>query len=210
MLVVGAVGLLALPAAADKAKDEKPKEKPVVLHVGDSFVASGFAQALRPKFEALGAKYVSVAQTSGYTTTLNRQIKFDSLLNRHKPVLTIITIGANEMSMPIPEQHAHAVKALTKMASQSSCIWALPPRWSDKETGFRQVMTRDAQPSCRVHDAEEIAAKIPRGGDKVHPTTKGGQMWADHFWSWLMKDKAEGEKPWETPKPAASGSAPSK
>lgn len=214
LLLVGATGLLAVPALADKAKDDKAKDDkkekpPVVLHVGDSFVGSGFAQSLKPRFEAAGAKYISIAQTSGYTTTLPRQISLESLMQTHKPALVILTIGANEMAMPSPEDHAHAAKNLTRIISQSPCIWALPPRWSDKETGFRQVMRREAPP-CRVHDAEEIADKIPRQADKIHPTAKGGQMWADHFWSWLMAGKPEGAKPWDEPKPAASASASAK
>jgi len=209
LLVVGAVGLLAVPALADKAKDdkkEKEKEKPpVVLHVGDSFVGSGFAQALKPRFEALGAKYISHSQTSGYTTTLPRQINLESLMKTQKPALVILTIGANEMAMPLPETHAHAAKNLTRIISQAPCIWALPPRWT-KETGFREVMRREAPP-CRVHDPEEIADKIPRQSDKIHPTMEGGRIWADHFWPWMMQGKPEGAKPWDEPKPAASASA---
>ena len=210
LLLVSALGLLAVPALADKARDdrkEEKKEKPVVLHVGDSFVGSGFAQSLKPRFEALGAKYVSIAQTSGYTTTLPRQIGLEEKMKNLKPALVILTIGANEMAMPVPEDHAHAARNLTRIISQaSSCIWALPPRWTDKETGFRKIMEREAPP-CRVHDPEAIAAQIPRLADKIHPTPRGGQMWADHFWSWLNEGKPEGWKPWEEPKPAASASA---
>ena len=207
LLVVGALGLLAVPALADKAKEDKAREKkPVVLHVGDSFVGAGFSQALKPRFEELGAKYISIAQTSGYTTTLPRQISLEDKMKTLKPVLVILTIGANEMAMPVPEDHAHAAKNLTRLISQSPCIWALPPRWTDKETGFRQIMKREAPP-CKIHDPEEIASKIPRMADKIHPTPKGGRMWADHFWAWLMEGKPEGSKPWEEAPPAASSSA---
>jgi lysophospholipase L1-like esterase len=211
LLLVSALGLLAVPALADKAREDKArddkKEKPVVLHIGDSFVGAGFAQSLKPRFEALGAKYVSIAQTSGYTTTLPRQVNLEDRMKTLKPVLVILTIGANEMAMPSPEDHAHAAKNLTRIISQApSCIWALPPRWSDKETGFRQVMMREAPP-CKIHDPEEIASKIPRMADKIHPTLKGGQLWADHFWSWAMAGRPEGAKPWDEPRPGASASA---
>ena len=112
LLLVSALGLLAVPALADKAREDKArddkKEKPVVLHIGDSFVGAGFAQSLKPRFEALGAKYVSIAQTSGYTTTLPRQVNLEDRMKTLKPVLVILTIGANEMAMPSPEDHAHA------------------------------------------------------------------------------------------------------
>ena len=194
-LVLAATALAAVPSARGDAKDPP---KPVVMHVGDSFVASGFAQALKPKFQALGAKYVSAAQTSAYTTTLVRQIKLDSMITVNRPSLIILTIGANEMRMPLPEQHAHAVKNLTKLASATKCIWALPPRWDDGETGILAIMKREAGP-CRVHDPTAIEKTIPRGSDKVHPTPKGGQIWADAFWTWMMEGKQEGEVPWGTP-----------
>jgi lysophospholipase L1-like esterase len=195
-----------LPAFGESKNDkgDKTPPKPVVLHVGDSFVGSGFSQSLKPRFEALGAKYVSVAQTSAYTTTLPRQIKLETLIAQHKPALIIMTIGANEMRMPDPEEHAHAVVNLTKMISTTSCIWALPPKWDEKEPGILGIMKREAG-SCKVHDPASIAASIPRGPDKMHPSPKGGQMWADHFWAWLMDGKAEGEKPWATQDAAAAG-----
>lgn len=208
-LLVGALGCLTLPAMADKARADKKddkKDRPVVLHVGDSFVDSGLSQALKPRFEALGARYVSIAQTSGYTTTLPRQIGLENKMSTLKPVLVLLTIGANEMAMPVPEDHAHAAKNLTRLISQAPCVWALPPRWTDKETGFRQIMKREAPP-CRVHDPEEIAQKIPRQADKIHPTPEGGKMWADHLWTALMAGRPEGAKPWDEPAPAASASA---
>jgi lysophospholipase L1-like esterase len=202
-LAVGlAAGLLSAGApAADKDKKDRPPPKPVVIHVGDSFVGSGFAKALKPRFEAVGAKYISQSVTSAYTTTLPRQVKLDSMMTVHKPVLAIVTIGANEMAMPIPEQHAHAVRNISKLLSATTCVWALPPRWNDKETGFRDVMKREAAP-CKIHDPEEIAARIERGPDKIHPTPKGGAMWAEHFWASLTEGKTQGELPWEPAKPA--------
>ena len=199
------MGLLALPALADKPVEKKKDDKgPIVLHVGDSFVGSGLGKSLKPRFEALGARYLSYAQTSAYTTTLPRQINLEDLMRGHRPVLVLLTIGANEMAMPVPEEHAHAARNLTRIISQSQCIWALPPRWT-KETGFRQVMTREAPP-CRVHDPEDIADKIERQIDKIHPTARGGKLWADHLWAWLMAGKPEGSKPWDDTRPAASAS----
>ena len=209
-LLVVAGGLLAGAAlGADKgaAGKESPLAKaPVVLHVGDSFLGSGFAQALKPRFQALGAKYVAVVQTSAYTTTLPRQVRLDALLATHKPVLVLLTVGANEMRMPRPEDHAPAVKRLSQMAGASACIWALPPRWDDKETGILGIMRRDAGP-CRVYDPTSIAPTIPRAGDKMHPSLKGGAMWADAFWSWLMAGRAPGEMPWDPPRAAPGPSA---
>jgi lysophospholipase L1-like esterase len=194
-VALAALAIAALPSIAHGDGSGPP---PVVLHVGDSFVASGFAQALKPKFQALGAKYVSNSQTSAYTTTLIRQVKLDSLITVNRPSLVILTIGANEMRMPLPEQHTHAVKNLTKLASATTCIWALPPRWDDKETGILAIMKREAGP-CRVHDPSAIEKSIPRGSDKIHPTAKGGQVWADAFWAWLMEGKQDGEVPWGAP-----------
>ena len=197
---------LTLLAVTAPAAEKGPPPPPVVLHVGDSFVASGFAQALKPKVQALGGKYVSVSQTSAYTTTLIRQIKLDSLMTVNHPAMVIVTIGANEMRMPLPEQHAHAVRNITKLVSATQCVWALPPRWDDGETGILAIMKREAG-SCRVYDPTPIEKSIPRGPDKIHPSPKGGQMWADAFWTFLMEGRGEGDSPWE-PKKTEETKAP--
>ncbi|MCC6646368.1 MAG: SGNH/GDSL hydrolase family protein [Polyangiaceae bacterium] len=182
------------PAVSSAPRDTRP----LVLHVGDSFVGAGFAPALKSRFDKIGVAYKSTAFTAAYTTTLIRQVKLDSLITTLKPRLVIVTIGANELAMPVPEQHAHAVKNITKLISQVPCVWALPPRWNDKEAGILAIMKREAGP-CRVHDPAAIERDIPRGPDKIHPSDKGGAMWADHFFKWLMAGKAEGQMPWDPP-----------
>ena len=193
-LAASAVVVSLSPRVSSAERDTRP----LVLHVGDSFVGAGFAPALKPKFEKLGVEYKSTAFTAAYTTTLIRQVKLDSLITTLKPKLVIVTIGANEMAMPVPEQHAHAVKNITKLVSQIPCVWALPPRWNDKETGILAIMKREAAP-CRLHDPSAIERDIPRGSDKIHPSDKGGAMWADHFFAWLMQGKTEGQMPWDPP-----------
>ena len=187
---------LAVASLAPRVSSAEKDSRPLVLHVGDSFVGAGFAPALKVKFEKLGVAYKSTAFTAAYTTTLIRQVKLDSLITTLKPKLVIVTIGANEMAMPVPEQHAHAVKNITKLVSQVPCVWALPPRWNDKETGILSIMKREAAP-CRLHDPSPIEKDIPRGSDKIHPSDKGGAMWADHFYAWLMQGKTEGQMPWD-------------
>jgi lysophospholipase L1-like esterase len=186
---------VAMAPAAEKSKDA-PKGPVTVIHVGDSFVASGFAQALKPKFAALGAKYIVNSQTSAYTTTLPRQVRLDSMLTVHKPVMVILTIGANEMAMPIPSQHAHAVKNLAKLASGTQCVFTIPPPWDDKETGILDILAKESAP-CRVFDARPIASTIARGPDKMHPSPKGGETWANAFWTFLMDGRPDGQAPWE-------------
>ncbi len=197
-VAASALAMALSPRASLAARDTRP----LVLHVGDSFVGAGFAPALKPRFDKLGVAYKSTAFTAAYTTTLIRQVKLDSLITTLKPKLVIVTIGANEMAMPVPEQHAHAVKNITKLISQVPCVWALPPRWNDKETGILAIMKREAAP-CRVHDPSSYERDIARGPDKIHPSEKGGAMWAERFFTWLMKDKAEGQMPWDPPAPKA-------
>ncbi len=219
-VAAAAVALTLVGVGALATPQKQPKDaRPVVVHVGDSFLGSGFEQALRPKFDALGVKYVTDSRTSAYTTTLNRLVKLDSLLTVHQPKLVILTVGANELSMPVPELHAHAVKGLAKLASTSApCIWTLTPRWGRPDTGILAIIKRDAGP-CRVYDPSAIEKDIPRGPDKIHPSNpKGGKVWADHFWAWMMAGKAESAMPWDgwpttassgSTRPAASASAPS-
>jgi hypothetical protein len=192
-LVSGLCLLVSIPAVSGPKKDDPLKNAPLIMLVGDSFTGAGFAQALKPKFNKMGFKYRSIAHTSAYTTTLARQISLPSTLAYYKPVLVIVTLGANEMAMLEPETHAHAVKNLGKLAGDGRpCVWTLPPRWNDKNGGILDVIKRDAKP-CRVYDANPIAKKIPRGPDKIHPNKKGGEMWANDFWKWLFEKPKKGK-----------------
>jgi lysophospholipase L1-like esterase len=162
-----------------------------VLHIGDSFVHVGFSQSLKPLFEAAGARYVVRARASLYTGTILNALQVTELMRNHKPVLVIVNIGANEMRMPHPDDHAGAVRKVSEAVSRygATCVWVTPPSPVDQgQTGIVEVIQRETSP-CRVFDSSPLAPGLPRAADKIHPSHKGGKLWADAFWAWLQREQ---------------------
>lgn len=172
----------------------------VVLHIGDSFTFAGFAQALRPRFVAVGAKYEVRGEQSSFTTTWSG--KLGPLIGSTQPDLVIITLGANEVANTDPPAHAPAVRSIVRQIGGRPCVWVSPPLWA-KDTGIIDVLREHSAP-CRFFDSDALVKQpIPRQGDKIHPTREGGAIWADVFWDWLGAERApEGQE--VSPRPDGS------
>ena len=98
-----------------------------VLHIGDSFVHASFQQNIGPRFRATGSGYVVDATTATYTTTWANDPELGKWL-AHRPALVVVTLGANEVEMPVPSEHANAVERLAKRiaAAGAACVWVEP------------------------------------------------------------------------------------
>jgi len=166
---------------------EAPRAPPppkVVLQVGDSMVGGyeGLAKALAPKFEALGAKFYRDWQRSVGIATYDREHTIDDLIKKHAPDLVIVTLGANDVSVPFPAVLAKNVQSIVRRASASgrACYWLVPPLWK-KDTGIVDVIKKNASP-CKVFDASYL--KIARRADGIHPSDAGGAAWAEAFFAY--------------------------
>jgi lysophospholipase L1-like esterase len=169
-----------------------------VLHIGDSFVDASFQQNLRPHFRETGTTYVSTGVTATYTTTW----AFDPALDRwlaKRPAMVIITLGANEVDMPFPSEHAKAIAAIVRKIGRAgaSCVWTTPPLWKP-DTGILQVIHEHAAP-CLFFDSDAVIGRLSlaeRNPDRIHPNAKGGGRWADAFWRWLEAHRDPNRGPW--------------
>ena len=163
--------------------------KPVILHVGDSFTATGFAQTLRPKVEGLGKTYKVAYKTSAYTTTLPKDIGLADLVTQYQPTLTIITLGANEIPLADATVRRGAIRRIVEQATRfGSCVWTLPPIWREDGNEILDVIRAEAG-ACKIYDPGALAKEIPRKKDKIHPTPEGGALWAEAFWKWLATNE---------------------
>jgi hypothetical protein len=173
--------------------------KPVwVLHIGDSFVDAAFQQNLRPRFRTAGATYISNGTTSAYTTTWAYDAKLDSWLS-DRPALVIVTLGANEADVSIPEAHAKAVERLARKiaAAGAACVWTTPPMWK-ADTGILRVIHDHCAP-CLYFDSDAVLGGLSlaeRQGDRIHPNPRGGARWAEAFWMWLIDHRDLARGPW--------------
>jgi lysophospholipase L1-like esterase len=168
-----------------------------VVHIGDSFTEAYFEQNLRARVSGVGAKYLVKAQTPSYTPTWafgGYDGALDTLLNTH-PGLVLITLGANEVDMKQPEQHAKAVKELARKAGQwGQCVWITPPMWK-KDSGFLEVIRQNCAP-CAYWNSDEHVQDIARQKDGIHPNEAGGAKWAAAFWDWLEASRDPSKGAW--------------
>lgn len=189
----------ATPTPAAKPEPPRAEAPPIpkntaVLHVGDSMVESGLAQALRPRMKALGVRYEVRGEQSTFTQTWAGRM--DELVAATQPDLVIITLGGNEIGNTRPETSARFVKRIVNATKGRPCVWMTAPLWRE-ETGIYDVIQKNAAP-CRFFETDRhLTEPIERRADKIHPTPKGGEVWAGIFWTWLMNERTGATKPWE-------------
>jgi hypothetical protein len=156
-------------------------EGKVILHIGDSMVGgqAGLNRGLEQKFKAAGAKkYVSDTIVSLGISSFAQQPRFKQALARHSPDIVIITLGANDVFVPHPETFQGHIESIVKKASAHECLWISPATWK-KDSGIVDMIKEHAAP-CKFHDSRDM--DIPRACDRIHPTDKGGAIWADKVW----------------------------
>ncbi len=165
-----------------------------VLQVGDSFAA------------ALGVELGKLLKHSGLRTTLETKTPsyigdwaFGPVLRKaisdYNPDLVLITLGANEVEIPVPAQRVGPIQRLVKSLGGRPCVWILPPLWK-QDTGVMQVIKDNASP-CQVLDSSTLVPALPRGPDKIHPNSEGRVTWAAAVFEWLKHAREpQGPRPW--------------
>lgn len=185
-------------AAVPAAPTPSVAKEAWVLHIGDSFVDASFQQNLRPLFRSAGVQYIAEATTATYTTTWASDPSLDEWLSR-RPSLVLVTLGANEVDITIPDQHARAVAAIARKvaAAGASCVWITPPLWKS-DTGILQVIHDHCAP-CLFFDSDAVLGGLSadeRQPDRIHPNHAGGGRWAHAFWTWLVEHSDSNGGPW--------------
>lgn len=165
-----------------------------VLQIGDSFA------------DALGIELGKLLKQSGLRTSLETKTPsyigewafgrtLPKALSVYDPDLVLVTLGANEVEVPTPEQRVGAVQRLVKVVGDRPCVWILPPLWK-RDTGVMQVIKDNAKP-CQVLDSSVLVPELPRGRDHIHPSTEGRLIWATAVLGWLKQARdPAGPRPW--------------
>ncbi|HVJ21894.1 MAG TPA: SGNH/GDSL hydrolase family protein [Polyangiaceae bacterium] len=186
-----------LPSQAKTEPQSAPADLPkgtLVLHVGDSFAAS-LGVPLGKRFKAAGVRYILEFETASYVPTWAFGEALPKYVGKYNPDLVMVTLGANEIEIPNPEQRAGAVKRLVKHLGGRPCVWVLPPLWK-ADTGFMKVISESSAP-CRVIDSTSLVGDLPRKKDKIHPNEEGREVWADAVFGWLSRElESTSERPW--------------
>ncbi|HWA75089.1 MAG TPA: SGNH/GDSL hydrolase family protein [Polyangiaceae bacterium] len=166
----------------------------LVLHVGDSFAAA-LGVPLAKRLKAAGLRNIVEFKTASYIPTWAFGPELKKFVTNYNPDLVLITLGANELEIPDPPQRVGAIKKIVATVGTKPCVWISPPLWK-KDTGLLEVIRENVGP-CRYLDSDSLVHDLPRGPDKIHPSTEGREMWAEAVFSWLGKARdPQGPRPW--------------
>ena len=207
---LGVLLVLLLPTVSGADQDAgtgREADRPFVVHFGDSFVQAGLQQGLRPRFQALGARYVTEAKTSSWLATWASGQNVDSLYWGYRPALFLVTLGANDLLFQPADKRAYLVREIVRKMRGTPCVWIGIPVWETAPTEFVEMIRRESAP-CRYFDSNTITTRITRQADKRHPDTAGGQLWADAFWEWFEKQRDREGGPWALKPAPAEEHAP--
>jgi hypothetical protein len=212
--------LSALPAAAGPTKEParavQPGPNGLVVHFGDSFVDAGLRQWFAPKFVSHDTKYFFFGRRMTTLATWAGNSELDELYAGFRPSLFLVTLGANDLSYPHPEQRVALVRKIVGKMRGTPCVWISIPLWQGAPTGMAEMFRRESAP-CRYFDSSAVAATMSRQKDGRHPDAKGGAAWAEAVWDWLMTERDPTQGYWSLrpapagehgPAPAASAPSP--
>jgi hypothetical protein len=167
-----------------------PKKYTRVLQTGDSMVGGGLSLALRPMFEADGAKYHRDVIESGTIHEFAQNDHLPGLIASFKPDLILLTLGANHVphSIDPDKELGPYLPKLIKRVSGIDCYWIAPPLWKPAtQAKFNEWLKEHVAP-CRFYDSSSL--DIARRPDKIHPNEKGGAVWAADFWRFYKGEGA--------------------
>jgi hypothetical protein len=207
--LLGAIAWLA-PApvvAADKGPAVAPGPNGTVVHFGDSFVDAGLQQALKPRFKAEQTKYFSFGRRLAWVATFAYGGQPEQWQTTYRPSLFIITVGANDLVFPRPDERVKVVRDLIKKVGDTPCVWISTPLWRGAPTAYLDMIRRECAP-CRYFDSEGVNPRITKQPDGRHPDPKGGAIWAEAFWNWLMSERDPSKGYWALKAAPADEHAP--
>jgi lysophospholipase L1-like esterase len=165
-----------------------------VLHVGDSF-AGALGPALNQEFEAHGVKGVLKAETATYIPTWASNKALPQYLDRYKPDLVLITLGANELQIPDPQARAETVRRVVARLGDRPCVWIGIPLWEGANPALMQVIADNAAP-CLFLDSTALLPNMDRAKDKIHPSTAARSEWAKQVTAWLLQHQDPAASGW--------------
>jgi len=167
-----------------------------VLHIGDSF-GGALGIELNKVLTNAGVKSRLEFETSTYIPTWAYSKKLPSLLQSFNPDLVLISLGANELENPEPEKRAPLIKRLVASLGGRACVWVAPVLWDGAKNQLLDVIAANSSP-CVYLDSNRIVKKMPRAGDKIHPSMQARPDWALVTARWLAYHRRQSSgRPWE-------------
>ena len=111
--------------------------------------------------------------------------KISEYIELSKPDFIFISLGSNEMELKHFDRRIPQVTKLIEQLDSIPYVWVGPPLWKEDKGVYK--MLQKALPDGVLFRAENI--EIPRGGDHIHPTKRGADIWADTLMRWITYSK---------------------
>lgn len=157
-----------------------------ILFIGDS-MAEGLAIPLKKYAQYNGHQLTTIAKTSASIAGwLGRDStgKLRKAIEEHKPTYLIISLGSNELFTTYLENYEENLQNILAQAGKIKLLWICPPNWK-QDNGLTDLMEKVIGKD-RFFPSKVL--KIPRAGDKIHPTFQGYTFWTDAIADWVMQE----------------------
>ncbi len=188
-LTVGFAASMSSAASAQTQAETAPQESHLVI--GDS-MAWALGNGLKALADKDGsAKVRTSSKISGTIRAFARGKRVQKALRRRKYSKVILVLGTNDSLVPYPERLTRYVKEVVASVEGHECYWVGPPMWRE-DTGIVEVIRREAG-HCAFFDSSDLV--LERRRDKIHPSRKGAEQWAEavHLWIKDVDAKKKGE-----------------
>jgi len=184
----------AAPAQAPEPAAQALPKGTKVLQIGDSFAAA-LGVELGKLLKEAGLRTSLEYKTASYIPNWSYEGDIPKYVANYQPDLVLITLGANEIEIPKPDERIKPIKHIVSLMGGRPCVWVAPPLWKP-DTGLLKVIKDNVAP-CRYLDSNALVHDLPRGRDKIHPSAEGREIWAGIVFDWLAKERVGNAKqPW--------------
>ena len=127
-------------------------------------------------------KVTSVTWVSSSILKWSKTDKIKKYMEEVNPDFVIISLGANDMNLRNFDSKAPEIQKIVEQLNNVPYIWVGPPLWK-KDKGLYRMLEKTLAKGQVFHIDQDF--KIQRAADKIHPTHKGADVWADTLMRWI-------------------------
>lgn len=130
-------------------------------------------------------KVTSVTWESSSIPGWSSSDKIEQYIEESKPDFIMVCLGSNETILKNFDSRIPHILKIKEKFGDIPFIWVGPPLWKEDQ-GLYDVIIKTLGKDI-VFKTEGI--DIPRAGDHIHPTMRGGDIWADTLMRWISHSK---------------------
>ncbi|TAE18325.1 MAG: hypothetical protein EAZ95_04395 [Bacteroidetes bacterium] len=157
-----------------------------ILFIGDS-MAEGLRYPLQQYAQHNKHKLTVIAKTSASIISWvgkDSAGRLRETIRQLKPTYVLISLGSNDLFTKYLEEYEKYLENINKQLDSTKFVWICPPNWKE-DFGLTDLI---AQKVGEDRFFPSKLMKIPRAGDKIHPTVQGYNQWADSLSHWIMHE----------------------